>query len=83
MSNRGTKLYETKRRMEIDERIREYFRIKPGPLGSTDRKCPLDFEALYADLNMEQSRLSSLWAEKEITTWNKTLGMQCPKSTLF
>ena len=61
----------------MDAKIADYFRLQPGPLGSTDRKCPINIETLHKELNADQSEIAPLWTEKEVTRWAKTLGKPC------
>ena len=64
-----------------DKLIDEYYEKKPGPLGSKDRKCPIDIPSLFASLNEENSTQSDDWAEKSITDWVKTQGTECEAYT--
>ena len=65
----------------MNRRINAYYEENPAPLGSTDRKCPVDADALFGLLNEEPSELAPLWAAKAVTSWVGTLGSVCEKYT--
>lgn len=58
----------------MDKLVGEYYKEFPGPLGSTDRKYDIDIDALFEELNTPDSKIASMWTDKEITDWTKTLG---------
>ena len=72
-----------KRKEKFDSILKAHFEVNKGPLGSTDRKCSLDIDALYEELNAPQSDLAEMWTEKSITSWVRTLGKVCPEFTLI
>ena len=61
--------------------VDEYYEKQPGPLGSKDRKFPVDVDALFATLNEENSQMASLWAENSVSERVKTLGAECTSYT--
>ena len=58
----------------MDKLVDDYYNEFPGPLGSTDRKCAINIDSLFVDLNAPDSKIASLWTEKEIADWTKSLG---------
>ena len=56
-----------------------YFAVNKGPIGSTDRKCAVDIDTLFEELNAPGSNLAAQWAERGATSWVKTLGSVCPE----
>ena len=58
----------------MDQKLDDYYRRFPGPLGSTDRRCAVDPRSLFATLNEGKSELSALWTEKSTTSWAQSLG---------
>ena len=61
--------------------IDEYYEKNPAPLGSKDRKCPVDVDALFPRLNEENSQMAYLWTENSVSEWVKTLGAECASYT--
>ena len=61
-------------REKLDNRINLYYAQNPGPLGSTDRKCPINLNTAHSKLNEESSELAANWAERSVTSWVGTLG---------
>lgn len=47
-----------------------------GPLGSTDKKCCVDINALFKELNSEDSKSRTLWTEQSILDWVETLNIE-------
>ena len=65
---------------ELDSAIDNY--QETGPLGSTDRRVPIDIEALFAELQDAQSSIAESWAEYQMKEWVKTLGVHFADMTL-
>ena len=65
---------------ELDSAIDNYEEV--GPLGSTDRRIPINVDLLHARLNEENSTVAELWSEPQMKEWVKTLGDYCPDVTL-
>ena len=53
------------RKQKFDTLLDGYFALNKGHLGSKDRKCVIDIESIFQQLNAPQAPLASLWAEKE------------------
>ena len=45
-----------------------------GPLGSTDRKCPINIEELFTELNDDNSPMGNFRTEYQIKERGKKLG---------
>ena len=56
-----------------------YYAVHKGPLGSTDRKCAVDIDTLFEQLNAPDSVLAKSWGEKDTMSWVETLGSVCPE----
>ena len=65
---------------ELDSAIDNY--RETGTVGSTDRRIPVNVEALYERLQDENSPISESWADSQMKEWVKTLGAQCPDMSL-
>ena len=48
-----------------------------GPLGSTDRRCPVNEETLYDELHADDSAMKDSWGDGNIKEWVRTLGLPC------
>ena len=68
-------------RAHVDAKIEEYEGC--GPLGSTDMKCPIDIDRLFAELNEPDSCLKTLWTEHQIKEWTRKLGGYSEDFTMF
>ena len=65
---------------ELDSAIENY--DGAGPLGSTDRRNPIDVDKLCDELNDESSSIRESWTEYQIKEWVKTLGVARDPVTL-
>ena len=65
----------------MGKKLDDYHKTPPWPLGITDRRCAVDSNSLFNALNEEYSELASLWAEKNTSSWAKTIGATCPQFT--
>ena len=48
-----------------------------GPIGSTDRRCPINDKSLYDELHADDSTQRDSWREDSIKDWVMTLGLPC------
>ena len=48
-----------------------------GPLGSVDRRCPVDVQKLYDELHAGNSSQVESWRDDNIREWSKSLGQVC------
>ena len=53
-----------------------------GPLGSTDRRCPISEETLYGELRAKDSARRVSRREGNIKDWAQTLGLPCEDEKL-
>lgn len=58
----------------MDDLADYYYNKHPGALGSTDRKRPLNIDALFEELNLPDSELATMWSLKEVASWAKAIG---------
>ena len=65
---------------ELDSAIDNY--RETGPLGSTDRRIPVNVESLYERLHGENSSIAESWTDFQMGEWVKTLGAQRPDMSL-
>ena len=50
----------------MDKLVDDYYNEHPGPLGGTDRKCALDIDTLFGEINLPDSELATLRSVKEV-----------------
>ena len=53
------------------------------PIGSSDRRCPVDVETLRAELHAEASSHRDSWREADVQERVTTLGLPCEDSKLW
>ena len=53
-----------------------------GPLGSTERSCPINVQELFDELHVENSPQVESWRDDNIREWPQSIGRPCADAQL-